>query len=147
MPDAAFPPLDKPVFTILETCALFDVGRSAGSEAVKAKRWPSIGVGRSLRVPGAWVRRQLGLDEGSRTAPAAELAPAQQPDDRAARAEAFGAWCDRSAKQLLRLPPDLLGKSRRQEIERHLDRHDWIDGDNVWISELLRKFHDHLARL
>jgi hypothetical protein len=134
MPDV-LPPLDKPAFTVLETCALFAVGRSAGYEAVKEKRWPSIGIGRTLRVPGQWVREQLGIT----------VQPA--PDDIDRRVAAFGSWCDRSAKQLLRLPPDLLGKSRRADIERHLDRHDWIDGDHVWISELLHKLADHLARL
>jgi hypothetical protein len=153
--DAKAIDLNKAAFSIPEACSLFDVGRNTGYEAARLRRWPVIQVGdRTLRIPGTWVRQQLGLDESAQPAPAAvqsevtaEPAPVSQPDDRAARAEAFGAWCDRSAKQLLRLPPDLLGKSRRQEIERHLDRHDWIDGDHVWISELLHKFAEHLARL
>jgi hypothetical protein len=63
------------------------------------------------------------------------------------REAARWAWLERSARRLLRLDPKLLGKQRRAELEKHLDRHDWIESDFKKINEELRQFADHLSRL
>jgi len=144
--------LDKPALTIPEACLAFGINRATGYAAARQKRWPVVQVGdRTMRVPGAWVRQQLGLlDLAQPAQPDGKVEPTRQPrlaDDRAARAEAFGHWCERAARDLLRLPPQLLGNALRTDLQNHLDRHDWIERDTVWLNELLRKFQDHIARL
>lgn len=53
----------KLTVTVQEAAALVSIGRSTGYELVASGEWPSISVGRSVRIPldglRAWVERQL----------------------------------------------------------------------------------------
>lgn len=55
----------EPTLSITDTARLFGIGRATGYAAVKAGEWPTIKVRKRLRIPSAWVLRQLQLTSGS----------------------------------------------------------------------------------
>lgn len=54
---------EKLTVTVAEAATMVSVGRSTGYELVARGEWPSITIGRSVRVPvdalRAWVKRRL----------------------------------------------------------------------------------------
>lgn len=51
--------------TVPGTAAYFGVSRNAGYRAAAEGAWPTIRVGRAIRVPAVWVRAQLGVQTTS----------------------------------------------------------------------------------
>ncbi|SRR6266545_3904370 len=81
--------VEKLVVTVPEAAALTSVGRSTGYALVASGEWPSITIGRSVRVPvealRAWVERRMRATESaSAMAPAVpvESAPSGKPGKR-----------------------------------------------------------------
>ena len=79
---------EKLVVTVSEAAALTSVGRSTGYALVAKGEWPSITIGRSVRVPvealRAWVERRMrATDPASVAARAAAHESATTDADRA----------------------------------------------------------------
>jgi excisionase family DNA binding protein len=53
--------LDRPTVTVEEAAQILGLSRNPTYDAVRNKQIPSIRVGRSLKVPSAWLRRMLDL--------------------------------------------------------------------------------------
>ena len=65
--------VEKLVVTVPEAAELTSVGRSTGYAFVASGEWPSIRVGRSVRVPvaelRAWIERRMQKTERAAAAP------------------------------------------------------------------------------
>lgn len=55
-------PTVEPTITVPRAAVIAGVGRRTGYDAVKRGEWPSIHVGRSIRIPTARFLQELGLD-------------------------------------------------------------------------------------
>ncbi|MBY6675318.1 helix-turn-helix domain-containing protein [Rhodococcus sp. BP-332] len=55
--------MTDPAVGTLDVAAAFGVSRSKAYESVKAGDWPSIKVRGCVRIPSAWVRAQLMLED------------------------------------------------------------------------------------
>ncbi|WP_425299262.1 excisionase family DNA-binding protein [Nocardia cyriacigeorgica] len=55
----------EPTISVDDWAELTGIGRSTCYAAVKAGETPAIKVGKRLRIPSAWVRRQLQLEESA----------------------------------------------------------------------------------
>lgn len=53
----------RPAVDVEDVASAMGVGRSTGYAAVKAGEWPSIKAMGRIRIPSAWVREQLMLND------------------------------------------------------------------------------------
>ncbi len=148
---------EKPLAHALwpDTGRRLNLGRSATYAAADRKEIPTERYGHLRMVP-HWYWRQLDGEEAAPpqepakdapAAPALVLSQLSPPPDDAGRETAAMRRLAPAARQLLRLPPELLGQTTREFLERRLDRHDWVRGDLRTIGELEEQFAPHLDRL
>ena len=55
--------LAEPTASIMDTGRCFGVGKNKAYDAARSGKWPTVGHGVWKRVPTAFIRRQLHLDE------------------------------------------------------------------------------------